>query len=101
MKLRDRADLQFFVERLDLLRPESRHRKKLENVRRKFRAEFVEELQPTGFDQLLDFRRDGFADAGNLLERFFIPEIAHIAAPGLEGTRGIRVGADLEWIFPL
>ena len=101
MKLRDRADLQLFVERLDLLRPEPWQREKLENVRRKFRAQVVEKFERTGFDQLLDFRRDGFADAGNLLERFFIPEVGHVATPGLEGTRGIRVSADLEGIFAL
>jgi len=101
MQLRDRADLQFFVERLDLLRAQPGKRKQFQNVRRKFRAQFVEEFQRTGLDQLFDLRRDRFADSRNFFEDFFVGEISDISAPGFERARRVDVGPNLERIFIL
>ena len=84
LELRDRADLQLFVERLDLFRAETRERKELENVRRKFRAQVLEKFQRAGFDQLFYFRGDRFADAGNFFQRLFIAQVGDVAAPGFE-----------------
>ena len=101
MQLRDRADLQFFVERLDFFRAQPGKRKQFQNVRRKFRPQLVEEFQRTGLDELFDLRRDRFADARNFFEDFFVGEIGDISAPGFERARRVDVGPDLERIFIL
>ena len=89
------------MQRLDLFRAQSRQREQLENVRRKFRAQFLEELQRPGLDQFLDLRGDRLPDAGDFLKRFQVGEVRDIAAPGLELTGGIRVSADLERVLAL
>ena len=62
------------MERLDLFRAQTGNGKQFEDRSRKFRAQFVEKFQRTGFRQLLDLGRDRFADAGNFLQRLFVSQ---------------------------
>jgi hypothetical protein len=101
VKLRDRANLQFLVKRLDFFRAKSRQREELENVRRKFRAQILEEFQRPGLNQFLDLGRDRLSDSRNFFQRLFVGEVGDIPAKGFERTRGVGVSADLERVLAL
>ena len=78
LKVRDRADLQLFVQGLDLFRAQAGKRKSWRMSSGKFRAQFVEDLRRTGLDQFLDFRGDRLSDARNFLQRLRVAQLGEL-----------------------
>ena len=87
------------VKRLDLFRAQTGNGKQFENGGRKFRAQFVKKFKPAGSRQFTDFRRDRFANAGNLFQRLLILQIGKTGAKSFDRAGGILLGANFERVF--
>jgi len=100
-EFRDGGDTELFPQCLDLFRSEALQFEELEERLGKLLPQLVEIAQFTGGHQLGDLVGDGLADAGDLPECFRCRGLFEIAREGLQGPRRVRVGANLEGVFPL
>ena len=100
-QLGQRGDVELLPEQGDLLGTQVGHLEQVDQGGRNFSFEPLEEVKPTGGEELVDLLGDRFADAGDLGEAAFFPVFDRFSAEVGQAVGGLAVGEDLVDDFAL